>query len=130
MLSRRSVSSELFPHQCEVRGCSQPPSEWFNAGDVTAQVCGDHELELRAGEPYALERGEMLVGRDCTEEILGVGVARTTTSETAVVRLGRDGVTHQEVRLDSLDDLCTALRVLGDRAADRHQGRGREDSGR
>ncbi|ATG53795.1 hypothetical protein CFK41_02625 [Brachybacterium ginsengisoli] len=112
MLNGSRLESDPFPAQCEVRGCTRPPGEWFSIDSLSFDVCRDHDLELRAGEPYATEGEEILVGRDCTGDVLGVRLTGSSTSETAVIRLGRRGVTHQEVRLDSCTDLPAALSAL------------------
>lgn len=112
MLNRKHHTSDPFPTQCEVGRCTTPPEEWFAVDECTFDVCSSHELELRAGEPHAVVEGEVLVGRDCTGEILGVRHTRTAASETTVIRLGHRGVVHQEVSLDSPADLRTALEAL------------------
>lgn len=127
MLNRNYASSDPFPDQCEVRGCAAPPRDWFHAEDATFDVCGEHELELRAGEPYALVDGEVLVGEDSTGEIVSVHRERTSTSATAVILLGREGIVHQEVSLDASTDLTSALGALGALGADALDDRGGRD---
>ncbi len=113
MLNRKRFDSDPFPAQCEVRGCEAPPGEWFDTDGFTYEVCGRHELELRAGEPHTTEEDEIVAGRDCTGDVLGVTRLRTETSETTVIKLGHEGVTYQEVRLPAGQDLENALRALG-----------------
>ncbi|WP_422114624.1 hypothetical protein [Brachybacterium sp. UNK5269] len=128
MLHRKHAGSDPFPSQCEVRGCAAPPHDWFAVEDATFDVCSAHELELRAGEPYLLLGGEILVGQDSTGEVVGVHRERTPYAEAAVIRLGRRGVAHQEVRLDSSADLRSALDALdADLRPDRE---GRDRKGR
>jgi hypothetical protein len=127
MLNRNHPTSDPFPARCEVRGCAAAPQDWFHAEEATFDVCGEHELELRAGEPYLLVDGEVLVGQDSTGQIVSVHRERTATSETAVIRLGREGVVHQEVSLDASADLTSALDALDADALEGRGGRDRED---
>lgn len=111
MLRREQDHRALFPARCEVRGCTARPQVWFDANGRPFDVCSVHELELRAGEPHVITEGEILVGRDSTGEVVSVRRDRTSSVETAVVCLGREGVVHQVVRLECAD-LAPALDAL------------------
>lgn len=110
ILNAERDNTDVFPTQCEVRGCITVPQAWFHTGCFTVDVCTTHELELRAGEPHTIIGKEVLVGRDCTGQLLGV--RRTQALDTIVLMLGREGVCHQEVTLDSATDLRSALDAL------------------
>jgi hypothetical protein len=111
MLRRKRDHRALFPAQCEVRGCTARPEDWFDADQRPFDVCSVHELELRAGEPHVIADGELLVGRDSTGEVVSVRRDRTSSMEAAVVGLGREGVIHQVIRLECAD-LAPALDAL------------------
>lgn len=117
---RKYDTSDVFPRTCEVRRCSARPRDWFPDGGMLFDVCREHEFELRAGEPHAIDAGKLLVGPDSTGQLLGVHAVRTPTSTTAVLALGRDGVVHLEVEIDLTEGgtepavrLRTALDALG-----------------
>lgn len=118
MLNRKRFDTDPFPTQCEVRGCERPPHDWFDTDGFTFEVCAQHELELRAGEPHSTEADEIVAGSDCTREVLGVTRTRTETSETTIIKLGHEGVIYQEVHLHPDVDLDSALHALGVRGAD------------
>lgn len=111
MTLHKHQNSETFPRTCEVRRCTVPPQTWFSAGSFEYEICGRHELELRAGEPYSVDEGEILVGQDATGELLAVDVDRTSGS--VLLRLGRHGAVNQVVRLDMPSGLRSALDALG-----------------
>lgn len=72
MLNRNGHTADAFPDQCEVRGCTAPPREWFETSEFLLNVCSVHEFELRAGEPHAVVGKQVLVGRDYTNELFNV----------------------------------------------------------
>ena len=111
MTLRKHQNSEIFPRRCEVRRCTAPPQTWYSAGSFEYEICGRHELELRAGEPYSVDEGEILVGQDATGELLAVEVDRTAGN--VLLRLGRFGAVNQVVRLDMPSGLRSALDALG-----------------
>ena len=110
ILNAECDNTDAFPTRCEVRGCSTAPEAWFLTGRFTVDVCNTHELELRAGEPHTIVDNEVLAGRDCTGQLLRV--RRTQAPDTLELTLGREGISHQEVMLDSTTDLRSALDAL------------------
>ncbi len=112
MLNRNGGDADPFPARCEVRGCDAPPQACFTQGRLTFDVCDRHGLELRAGEPHAVEADQILIGQQCTGDLLGVHHETQPPSRCAVIELGRGGVVHQEVVLEHPVDLWSVLQIL------------------
>ena len=65
------------------------------------------------------------MGHDCTGQLLNV--RHTQAPDALILTLGRDGVPHQEVTLDSATDLRSALAALRAHSPIDRRGRDYED---
>jgi hypothetical protein len=100
--------------ECDVRDCAERATVvWTEPGDglvMQAAVCGFHQQALDAGEPFARDDREIIMGRNLPPEVFSFVSHHGVHGNHFDLVIGWDGVEEQRLRVRISKDLLAEMR--------------------